>query len=70
MIPDVISLNLDLARKRIYTAQPEAIIMIVETADRMRARFLNYSIAETVVIRQKNNGLIVELTVAYTTLQL
>jgi predicted P-loop ATPase/GTPase len=70
LIPDVLSLNINEARKRIYLENPDAVILIRETINRRHQRYSEYSISETIVIRQKIEGEVIELTVAYTTLQL
>ena len=69
-MPDVLSLNIDAARRKIYQENPDAVIVIRETINRRHQRFNDYAISDTIVIRQKNEGDIIELTVAYTALQL
>ncbi len=70
MIPDVLSMNIDEARHKIYESNPEIQIHIMETANRKSTKYLMYKISDSIVIKQKLNGSIVELTVAYTALQL
>lgn len=70
MIPDVVSLNIDDARKKIYIYDKDIEIIIKETANRRNVKFLDYKISDTIVIKQQLIGIIVELTVAYTALQL
>ena len=70
MIPDVISMNIDDARHKIYETNPEIQIHIMETANRKKIKYLMYNISDAIVIKQQLNGSIVELTVAYTALQL
>ena len=70
MIPAVISMNIDDARHKIYETNPEIQIHIMETANRKKIKYLMYNISDAIVIKQQLNGSIVELTVAYTALQL
>lgn len=70
MTPDVLALNIDEARRRIYASNPDAVIWITETANRREPRYLEYPLSEAVVIRQTEEGGHIQLTVAYTALQL
>ena len=70
MIPDVVSLNIDDARKMIYIYDKNLEIVIKETANKRNIKFLDYRISDTIVIKQQLIGITVELTVAYTALQL
>ncbi|MEA3423826.1 MAG: hypothetical protein U9Q80_08555 [Bacillota bacterium] len=70
MIPDVRSLPIDEARRKIYEYDKSISIIIAETLNRRDIEHFDYKISETMVIAQRMVGKEVNLIVAYTTLQL